>query len=115
MTFRVGQKVVCVDDGIKPDWPAYLRNAEWRGDAPVVGQVYTIIRIIASNDGDVLHLAEIRRSDTARLEWGYDVGYGAWRFRPIVERKTDISFAHEILRKATKPARAPAIPIHQGN
>ncbi len=28
------------------------------------------------------------------------------RFRPIVERKTDISFAHEILRKATKRVNA---------
>lgn len=32
--------------------------------------------------------------------------WGQERFRPIVEKKTDISFAHEILRKATKKEKA---------
>jgi hypothetical protein len=28
--------------------------------------------------------------------------FGMWRFRPAAERKTDISFAHEILRKTSR-------------
>jgi hypothetical protein len=45
---------------------------------------------------------------------GMECGFFARRFRPVVERKTDISFAHEILRKASKPARGPVVASPHG-
>jgi hypothetical protein len=80
MTFRVGQSVVCVDNS---PWPAHP------DDAPLVkGQIYTIL---------ALRLDSVRIVEAYPHQW-----MNASRFRPIVEHKTDIGFAHEILRKVTK-------------
>lgn len=78
MTFRVGQKVVCVNDGLvfllgTPD----LKR----------GQIYTV-RKVYMNTGDLM----------LRLE-NVSSGWVATRFRPIVERNTDITVFTEILRK----------------
>jgi hypothetical protein len=93
MTFRVGQKVVCIND-------KEIHGGFWAAGArPVAGAVYTITEIIPGAYGDyqALRFSEIRNAG--------DIGYRSSRFRPVAERKTDISFAHEILRKASKPAR----------
>ena len=89
MTFHVGQKVVCVDvDTVSP--------AGGRGwlpsEKPKLNAVYTVIgvRMLLCNRV-VLDLAEIKRDPESMRQWGGDAGYGAWRFRPIVSRKTDIS------------------------
>lgn len=89
--FHVGQKVVCIDDSGHIN--ANGRRGTWEdGDAPKVGAIYTVRRSFTNEDGDaILWLDEIRRGPIARKEWGDDVGYGADRFRPVVERKTDIS------------------------
>jgi hypothetical protein len=103
MTFRVGQKVVCVD-------AAPRRGRRWvYDDPPVEGRVYTIEGIIDFEGEPNLILIEQKRDPRSDYE-----GYRACRFRPVVERKTDISFAHEILRKASKPARAPAVTSPHG-
>ena len=100
MTFYVGQKVVCVDD--RP-------NAEclpWqRGEKIQHGHVYTILRLHSHCGDFVCWLEEVRRSDTAIREWGPDVGYRIERFRPLIERKTDISIFTEILDKANSRPR----------
>jgi hypothetical protein len=87
MTFRVGQKVVCVDaDSGRGGW---LRGEELHNN-----RVYTIASIgIDPSDGEsVVELIEVRRLRTHRAPDGWDFsGYAARRFRPIVERKTDIS------------------------
>jgi hypothetical protein len=77
--FRVGQKVVCVNDGVMG-----LRGAP----ALVRGQIYEITHMYHSYTGNhlVLNLA------------GVEIAWDARRFRPV----TDIGFAHEILRKVTK-------------
>jgi hypothetical protein len=106
MTFRVGQKVVRIAvnstyNGTYSlgDWPSCIK----------VGGVYTI-----------------RDADTRAAKFGWPVvlrfeefvealldnswaGLGMWEpgfpgdcFRPIVELKTDISFAHEILRDVSR-------------
>lgn len=91
MAFTVGQKVVCVDDG------SWSRGC-WDGDGPVLDAVYTIRRYFTNEDGDaIVWLEEIKRSALSRVIFGDDVGYGAFRFRPLVSRKTDISIFHEIL------------------
>jgi hypothetical protein len=94
--FRVGMKVVCVDANPRGRW---VRGEELRENG-----VYTITAMHVDDDADlILHLAEVKRSATAKRQWrDARLGYGAFRFRPIQERKTDISFAHEILRKVTK-------------
>lgn len=96
MNFYVGQKVVCVNDRCLPDqWAGY----EWDGDAPTIGNVYTVRSVHHDKQQNlVLWLNEIRRSKRSIEEWHDDlIGYGAERFRPLVERKTDISIFTEIL------------------
>lgn len=69
MTFRVGQKVCCVDSG---GWP-HLNN----------GEVYTVL---ATTD---------QEGNPGFLTVNCQPGGGAYRrhrFRPIVERKTEVSF-----------------------
>jgi hypothetical protein len=81
MTFRVGQKVECVDDNfgqLSKDWDQlYVKNLPKVGDICIVSYVgpfpgYTPAWIFI------------------RLE-GFSGGFIPSNFRPIVERKTDIS------------------------
>lgn len=93
--FFVGQKVVCVNND-----PCTKRspNAWWNGDRPTLGQIYTIKRIILDWESyEIVHLVELDRSETAKERFGPDVGYGSYRFRPLIERKTDISIFTQIL------------------
>lgn len=86
MTFHIGQKVVCVDD---------VEQRCAKGDSPVKkGSIYTVREYY-----DFFGLRAIRIEEIMNAN---DRGYHASRFRPIVERKTDISVFTEILRKATK-------------
>ncbi|UQD69242.1 hypothetical protein JEY40_24820 [Bradyrhizobium japonicum] len=75
--------------------------------------MYTIRAFVQRHDGPGYLLVEIVNKP---IDCAYDgmveVAINAEWLRPIVERKTDISFAHEILRKATKPARSPAVSLH---
>ena len=83
--FRVGQKVVCVDAS---RFEQYLDE----------GRVYTITSINAP------YLRVDCRS--ANVTGGPDdYGYDASRFRPIVERKTDISIFKAMLTPAGKKER----------
>jgi hypothetical protein len=77
MTFRVGQKVVCVDAG---SW-RHLKN----------GTVYTVLATWAIDDGDPGFLTVDSQRGGGQ--------YRRRRFRPIVERKTDISIFTEMLTK----------------
>ncbi len=81
MAFRVGQKVVCVDasPGFYAKSPCSLRE----------GEVYTIERI----DDDPAHLngAGLYVDGDRVCQWSCK------RFRPVVERKTDISIFTKML------------------
>jgi hypothetical protein len=87
--FRVGQKVVCVDASGRRPW--------WDDEAPIEGRVYTIARIFFDIDCEVLEFVELKRCQRSRDWHGCDIGYDARRFRPIVERKTDISVFTKML------------------
>jgi len=105
MTFRVGQKVVCIDDGDDPGLPAG-EQSDWTPDErPIMGHIYTVRRCFIARGNLILHLDEIARSATAQETWGPDVGYGAFRFRPLAEKKTDTGFAilEEIRRRESIP------------
>jgi hypothetical protein len=87
--FRVGQKVVCVN----------ARNQG--GDPPfaVKGAIYIITDI--DSDGELgLNFAELNMAPEHFLF--------AWRFRPIVERKTDISIFEKMLTPSDKKIGADA-------
>lgn len=102
MTFRAGQKVVCVAD----------RRDGGFGDEiyPTKGMVYTIRSFAPIYDGSRprVWLCEITNAPRPYYEGWHEKGFGVERFRPIVERKTDISAFHEILRKASRKDRVRA-------
>jgi hypothetical protein len=100
--FRVGQKIVCVD--------SRSGSGRWTdNDGPVEGSIYTVRRCFVDGDGDaILHLAEIARGPVARMRHGDNAGYSATRFRPIVERKTDISIFTKMLTPSDKKIGADA-------
>lgn len=85
MAFRVGQKVVCVDDG-----PSILG----RLTGLVTGAVYTVTAVGLTHpiDAQRLPCIEIAERDSPNAFWAH-------RFRPIVERKTDISIFTAMLDK----------------
>jgi hypothetical protein len=81
--FHVGQKVVCVDDSLSE-----LRDLN--EILPTRGTVYTI-RAIVRRGSLCFHLVEIT-NEPYRYQDGFgEVSFKAYRFRPVVERKTDIS------------------------
>lgn len=90
MNFRVGQKVVCVDDSPRDERPVHV----------VKGHVYTIGSFCPLWGRKAVYLIEATAADNNPF-W-------ADRFRPIVERKTDISVFTDILRKVTKHDRVDA-------
>jgi hypothetical protein len=101
-TAKVGDKVVCVRDDIDGGYP----NREKR---PLEGIVYTIREICEGYPSDIdgrgiaIRLVEIVNPKIRYTEGLHEPAWSAHRFRPVTPRKTDISFAHDILRKATKP------------
>ena len=88
--FRVGQKVVCIRNGpsIFNGEPADL----------IRGRIYTISKFWICS----VWLHPCCLVEEAEPTSGY--AFDAKRFRPIVERKTDISIFREILSKATTQA-----------
>jgi len=86
--FRVGQKVVCVDATC---YEHFLRK-----DA-----IYTVRSIACQFDDIWIRLCEVLPTE----EMG---GFSKRRFRPIVERKTDISIFKSMLTSAGKKERVNA-------
>lgn len=110
MNFRIGQKVVTVSNGLK-------RKPEHTQIQIPIGTVCTIreidTRAIGLHGMATIRLVEYVNEVQQTVIGPWELGYRPDCFRPIVERKTDISFAHEILRKATKPAPAVSMSLHQ--
>lgn len=96
MTFRVGMKVVCVDD----DFAACWGLSGGSRNKPVARPVYTVRGVgqfhFRDETASAIWLEEIINpiwnwTNSGRGEVGFWVG----RFRPVVENKTDISiFTH---------------------
>jgi hypothetical protein len=111
MTFRIGQKVVCIKS-LTPSLDC--RNV------PHKGAVYTV-RGFSDDctyrpDETAIYLEEIVNQPFyyERYGWYGEPSFMAFRFRPVVERKTDAGMA--ILRKLlkTKPTKAPADLVTTG-
>lgn len=106
MAFRVGQKVVCVDDSAELGKRLIINpalSAGWKNDLKR-GEVYTFLSYAKhpNSNHPALHVAEINRV------WPF----AACRFRPVVEKSTDAGMAilREILDRESvtdrKPVRA---------
>lgn len=96
MAFRVGQKVVCVDATSPAVTPL--------PGLPVAseGGIYTVTKTQMSplTGRPSLQLLELPDSFVGAPLW-----YQAKRFRPVVERKTDISIFEKMLTGGKQPAR----------
>jgi len=99
MTFHVGQKVVCVEDG--PHCYFGPQEIEY----PTKGGIYTIRAIRSSNykrDMQCL-LVEIVNPEFDTVNDGRgEPHFRHTRFRPIVERKTNISIFTKLLQPNSK-------------
>lgn len=82
MAFHVGQKVVCVD----AEW-AFYGDSCLNDRDPIKGAVYTVAEVRHFEDGAYLGLHEL--GDEVLFEHG--------GFRPVIERKTDISIFTRML------------------
>ena len=85
MTFHVGQKVVCID-------ASQSDGREWMADVPKEGAVYTVRGIIAIYDPVLDEAVTALQLEEIANFPAWEGSYAAHRFRPIVEKKTDISF-----------------------
>ena len=94
--FEIGQKVVCIRGSQDNNITVLI----WGGYHVHEGEVYTI-RGFAANPIDMtspgVYLEEIINPSGLL---GDEVAYRMDRFRPIVEKKTDISVFTEMLNKA---------------
>lgn len=103
MNFRVGMKVVCIYGG---DWQIHGHET-----VPRFQKVYTIRAIDPRTiSGCALLLAEIKnRPDIYRSANGVTIAEKCWRgsrFRPVVERKTDISIFTAMLNPSKRSVDA---------
>lgn len=86
MTFHVGQPVRCVDD------------SEWEKVGTIKkGATYTVKSVAVLHNTISLHLNEVVSV--------CGVPYYGWRFRPLIERKTDISCFTALLNPSRQKER----------
>jgi hypothetical protein len=108
-TFQVGQRVVCVDN----DWktPAGFRLLS-KPIAPVVGRVYAVatVRLGSATGEPCITLKEIPPQTVEVMFNGVlheaELCFHSEYFRPVVERKTDISIFTRMLTSTHEPAGA---------
>lgn len=86
--FTVGQKVVRVGGNARPNVPAV-----W----PEIGKIYTVRAINVWDYGVLLHLHEIDNSHMVPEYSRIEPGFQAQFFRPVIQRKTDISIFKAML------------------
>lgn len=92
--FRVGQKVVCVNDGLHPQ--------TGKATSVKAGTVYTVSGVARNNDCHGYGGIAIREADPVH----HIMFFAAWRFRPLAERKTDISQLQRMLTDTKVEERA---------
>lgn len=101
--FRVGQKVVCVRNTPEGKELAYASGKQ--SSKIAVGSIYTIreidTRALHLHGVACIRLCEIVNSVRPTIVGEWESGYPATCFRPVIERKTDIS----IFKKMLTPKR----------
>lgn len=108
--FYVGQKVVCVNDapwqGVSVErgaWEGLLKKGgtytvRWVGEFPYVPD--------RERGEQAIRLEGIVRDDFPIIPEFGDYPYSATRFRPVIERKTDISIFTAMLNPAKQSEKA---------
>lgn len=101
--FRVGQKVVCVDDT-----PSRISTGGFTKTNLIKNNIYTVQWVGDFSYGSwgvkpALLLEEISRDGICCGQMYENYPYGAHRFRPAAEKKTDISIFKEILAGTRQP------------
>lgn len=97
MNFRIGQKVVCIKKS---------RDTPPVGEVqPCVGGIYTVRGIVdwGGEWGVGLYLQEIHNSPINTNAGVVERTFSVRRFRPAVERKTDISIFTKMLNTTKTP------------
>jgi hypothetical protein len=99
MNFRVGQKVVCVDDASRS-----FRIIDPNFQRASLGCIYTVSasQVDPWSGVAALMLAELPTHSAS----GIETWHQAKRFRPLVERKTDISVFTKMLTDTREPVDA---------
>lgn len=101
MSFHVGQRVICV----RAVYPALAEHYSYIKNWPVKDTIYTIRAIEADGDLVGVRLHEIVNPPTLTTQGVCEPGFtGEW-FRPLTERKTDISVFTEILDRENDKRR----------
>lgn len=98
--FFVGQKVQAVKH---PQGYSYFvvpeRRGEFKLNEPEVGPIYTVRALYVSpiSGSEFVLLNEIRNDPSYLMEGYLEVGWPGDRFRPVVDRPTDISIFERLL------------------
>jgi hypothetical protein len=91
--FHVGQKVVCIAQASSPYGEA----------VPQVGSVYTIREVCDGQEyGPCYRLIEIANPPMGYADGYRECDFTHRLFRPVIEKKTDISVFTQILDKVNK-------------
>lgn len=102
----VGQKVVCVYDNVIPGEGGSASLGSWfPGEEVHKDQIYTVrsYHTDTRTNHKVFHLFEVERHESLRKKHGEFIGYGVRRFRPLLDKKTDISVFTDILKSVKEP------------
>lgn len=91
MSFRVGQKVICIDGS---RWPG--RGAGFE-TYPKEGEVYTISGFGPSDKHCRIYLAEINNPPHNYISGFHPATWATIRFRPLVQKKTSIAIFQALL------------------
>lgn len=107
--FYVGQKVVLIDSKWNdPVWHENFQNLPKEKEIYQVRQVGFDIYTKDDNSGTEKDLSLwLEEIVNAKLRWSSSLelrehGFPAWRFRPLIEKKTSIAVFQEILVKVNK-------------
>lgn len=105
MAFYVGQKVVFLGF-INARVPG--KNCHGWEQFPQAEQVYTVRSVSAFpvTGGVMLRLEEVVNAPSPYIGGIYEIGFAAERFRPVVERKTDISIFKAMLNPSDERVSA---------
>lgn len=100
--FHVGQKVVCINDKLGEfRLPGFKYEEKPTLDGLVAGRIYTVRDVFDDpvTKQPLLRLVEIirPRGCDSRKFANIEAGFHAARFKPVVERKTDISIFKAML------------------
>lgn len=96
MAFHVGQKVACIKRG---SWSYRIdgRATMFGEICPNCGDILTIREMIVSDDTLFLRFKEIQNPLCEYRNGLSECKFAASRFRPVIERKTDISIFTKML------------------